>query len=86
MLEVLLGLRRDIPISPFPLEFGDELPGCAHLVTIAGCRRGSQWTSHSYTASFSSFAGRKAIFLLALILMASPVAGFRPIRAARFRT
>ena len=40
----------------------------------------------SYTASFSSFAGRKAIFLLALILIASPVAGFRPIRAARFRT
>ena len=27
-----------------------------------------------------------AIFLLALILMASPVAGFRPILAARFRT
>jgi hypothetical protein len=39
-----------------------------------------------YTASFSSLAGRKAIFLLALILMVSPVAGFRPIRAARFRT
>ena len=35
MLEVLLGLRRDIPTSPFPLEFGDELPGCAHLATIA---------------------------------------------------
>ena len=33
----------------------------------------------SYTASFSSFAGRNAIFLLALILIASPVAGFRPI-------
>src|SRR3984957_8873471 len=42
--------------------------------------------SRVYTASFSSFAGRKAIFLLALILMASPVAGLRPIRAARFRT
>jgi hypothetical protein len=39
-----------------------------------------------YTASFSSFAGRNAIFLLALILMASPVAGVRPILAARFRT
>jgi hypothetical protein len=37
-----------------------------------------------YTASFSSFAGRKAIFLLALIWMVSPVAGLRPIRAARF--
>ena len=40
----------------------------------------------SYTASFSSLAGRNAIFLLALILIASPVAGFRPILAARFRT
>jgi hypothetical protein len=39
-----------------------------------------------YTASFSSLAGRDAIFLLALILMASPVAGFHPILAARFRT
>ena len=36
--------------------------------------------SRSYTASFSSLAGRNATFLLALILMASPVAGFRPIR------
>jgi hypothetical protein len=34
-----------------------------------------------YTASFSSLAGRKAIFLLASIFTASPVAGFRPIRA-----
>src|ERR1700722_10640965 len=40
----------------------------------------------AYTAPFSSLAGRNATFLLALILMASPVAGFRPIRAARFRT
>jgi hypothetical protein len=32
--------------------------------------------------SFSSLAGRKAIFLLALIRMASPVAGLRPMRAA----
>ena len=38
----------------------------------------------TYTASRSSLAGRKAI-LLALILMASPVAGFQPIPAARFR-
>ena len=34
MLEVLLGLRRDIPTSPFPLEFGDELSGYAHLGMI----------------------------------------------------
>ena len=31
-----------------------------------------------YTASFSSLAARNATFLLALILIASPVAGFRP--------
>src|SRR5262249_35924269 len=40
----------------------------------------------AHTAFFKSFAARKAIFLLALILMASPVAGLRPIRAGRLRT
>ena len=39
----------------------------------------------AYTASFNSLAGRNATFLLALILMVSPVAGFRPILAVRFR-
>src|ERR1700733_4130191 len=39
-----------------------------------------------YTNSLSSFAGRKAIFLLAAILMDAPVAGLRPIRAGRERT
>ena len=45
-------------------------------------------TPHStaYKLSFSSFAARKAIFLLALILIASPVAGFRPILAGNART
>src|SRR5437016_2225162 len=38
------------------------------------------------TASLSSFAARNATFLLALILIGSPVAGLRPIRAARWRT
>ena len=38
------------------------------------------------TASFRSLAARKATFLLALILMASPVAGLRPMRAGRLRT
>src|SRR5215831_3065435 len=46
------------------------------------CHQGSE---ASYTASFSSLAGRNATFLLALILMAAPVAGLRPIRAARLR-
>src|SRR6185503_21339883 len=34
----------------------------------------------------SSLAARNATFLLALILIASPVAGLRPMRAARLRT
>src|SRR5205823_12557505 len=38
------------------------------------------------TASLSSLAARNATFLLALILIGSPVAGLRPIRAARWRT
>src|SRR5690606_37508212 len=37
-------------------------------------------------ASLRSFATRKATFFEALILMASPVAGLRPMRAARLRT
>src|SRR5499425_3000642 len=36
--------------------------------------------------SLSSLAARKATFLLALIWIGSPVAGLRPIRAARLRT
>jgi len=36
--------------------------------------------------SLSSFEARKATFLLALIWIASPVAGLRPMRAARLRT
>jgi hypothetical protein len=38
MLEVLLGLRRDLATSPLPLEFGDELINCAHLLTVEGNR------------------------------------------------
>ena len=38
------------------------------------------------TDSLSSLAGRKATFLLALIWIGSPVAGLRPMRAARLRT
>src|SRR6516164_3052839 len=37
-------------------------------------------------ASFNSLDARKATFLLAPILIASPVAGLRPMRAARFLT
>src|SRR3979409_1818452 len=40
----------------------------------------------AYTASFNSLVARKATFLLALILIGSPVAGLRPLRAARVRT
>src|SRR5260370_28319336 len=38
------------------------------------------------TASLRSLDARNATFLLALILIGSPVAGLRPIRAARWRT
>ena len=91
MLEVLLGLRRDIPHSSFSLEFDDELPGCVHPATIgqsAAVEEGMLCKPQplAYTASFSSLAGRNAIFLLALILMASPIAGFRPYVTALFRT
>src|SRR5262249_667919 len=37
-------------------------------------------------ASLRSFAARNATFLLALILIGSPVAGLGPMRAARWRT
>src|SRR5215475_9602946 len=37
-------------------------------------------------ASLRSFATRKATFFDALILIASPVAGLRPMRAGRLRT
>ncbi len=39
-----------------------------------------------YTACFNSLLARKATLFEALILIVSPVAGFRPIRAARLRT
>jgi hypothetical protein len=34
MFEVLLGLRRDITTSPFPLEVGNELSGYTHRLRI----------------------------------------------------
>jgi hypothetical protein len=51
---------------------------------IGGDRLDGPLTGRSYTASFNSLAARKAIFLLALISMASPVPGFLPMRAGRF--
>jgi hypothetical protein len=50
------------------------------------CDEGGDGLPVGYTASFSSLAARNATFLLALILIASPVAGLRPIRAGRFLT
>src|SRR5579884_2332130 len=43
-------------------------------------------TSSPQIASFNSLDARNATFLLALIWIASPVAGLRPMRAARLRT
>ena len=65
MLEVLLGLRRDIPTSPFPLEFGDELSGYAHSGMIGEWADPAVNRPRTYTASFSSLATRKATFMLA---------------------
>src|SRR6266568_2782483 len=55
---------------------------------VAGRRQSYQKTDlrNYITASLSSFAARKATFLLALMWMVSPVAGLRPSRAARLRT
>src|SRR5207302_3837230 len=49
------------------------------------CEPGSVSESRQ-TDCLSSLETRKATFLLALILIASPVAGLRPMRAARLRT
>ena len=58
--------------------------------TKAPPKRGPRHVDHCVAAyitiSLRSFEARKAIFLLALILMASPVAGLRPMRAGRFLT
>src|SRR5262245_25157477 len=66
----------------------DRLPDNRHLnrqaCPVVASPVGSRlWRQ---TASFSSLAARKATFLLALILIGSPVAGLRPMRAARLRT
>ena len=45
-----------------------------------------QKANDGQTASLSSLEARKATFLLALIWIGSPVAGLRPMRAARLRT
>ena len=85
MLEVLLGLRRNISHSSFPLEFNDELPGCAHPVTIGQSAVVEEGILNKPQLHRFLQAGRKAIFLLALILMVPLVAGSHPIRASRFR-
>lgn len=64
------------------MEFSDELSGCCHSCSI---RQPACGFETAYTLSFNSVAGRKAIVLPALILISSPVAGFRPIRAGRAR-
>ena len=47
---------------------------------------GGSGLNETQTDSFNSLEARKATFLLALIWIASPVAGLRPMRAARLRT
>src|SRR5204862_7121416 len=57
-----------------------------HPETPLAVVRNDGHTVGGQTASFSSLAARKATFLLALIWISSPVAGLRPLRAARLRT
>src|SRR5262249_7126125 len=66
-------------------------PGLMHPKIKAPSRKG--WApafqterEFDQTASLSSLAARNATFLLALIWIGSPVAGLRPMRAARLRT
>jgi hypothetical protein len=56
-------------------------------VTLKGVRRaalGRPSQSVHYREPLSSLAARNATFFRALILIASPVVGFRPLRAASF--
>jgi hypothetical protein len=53
---------------------------------VSGSRIECDSDAPDQTASLSSLDARKATFLLALILIGSPVAGLRPMRAARLRT
>src|SRR5262252_9625524 len=59
--------------------------GCLNRYPGSPCRT-PPLKRNGQTASLSSLAARKATFLLALILIGSPVAGLRPMRAARLRT
>lgn len=72
--------RADSPI------IGADGPDAPRSWRVARAYRSMQPGDRYQTASFNSFEARNAIFLLALILIASPVAGLRPIRAARLRT
>src|SRR5262245_6507880 len=86
------------PLAPQARFLGVEgvlrkCAGCANHAlgaTNTRPRRGGVPTHRAdplrYTAALSSLTARNATFLLALILMAWPVAGLRPMRAGRLRT
>jgi hypothetical protein len=63
-------------------ETAGEKPIAPHLPLFPG---GSGRKSRQID-SFNSLDARNATFLLALIWICSPVAGLRPMRAARLRT
>ncbi len=71
------------PTDDSPLVFGNEKRPAASAgrfrLTVRTGRAGQ-------IASLRSLATRKATFFDALILIASPVAGLRPMRAGRLRT
>jgi hypothetical protein len=77
----IVGLQGDARVrAPKRKAAGRELS------QLPACRYFPGGSGLGQTDSFNSLEARKATFLLALIWIASPVAGLRPMRAARLRT
>src|SRR5437764_750568 len=80
--------RRQVPARRGSRSVARQ--GSQHSTTTAG--RGVSLKAQlripflSYTAIFKSLLALNATFFDGLILIASPVAGLRPMRAARLRT
>ena len=80
--------RNAVHACAVSLLYGDKQthPANAPPLGPAGLVLESQWTLDDQATILCPLVARKATFLLALILMASPVAGLRPMRAAHLRT
>src|ERR1700743_1501795 len=71
-------MKRQNPQARAPCRAQRFLGGSAAILSA-----GSNDLSYLRTASLKAFAGRRRTTVFALILMASPVAGLRPMRALR---